>query len=280
MNRQEEKLAMRTRRRLIDQAIAYSTANRWEDAVDVNQKLLQFGEDADTLNRLGKAYMELGRYMEAHEAYQRALTLSPSNTIARRYVARLDQLLGANVLEEPERTVQSEPLDMRLFITETGKACITTLVELDDHLIVARLSAGDRLELEQRESLVAVKTISGELVGNLEPRLSQRLRELLEAGNRYIGAVVQLDGTVIKVLIRETYQHISMHGKLSFPGKLGGDLASFRPYVRDLGRYDYDIEEDMEDHDDDDDIEEGFGNEEEVGLEEVETDIDDDVDEE
>ena len=57
--------------------------NRWEEAIETNLQLMNLGEDADTLNRLGKAYFELGRLAEARESYQNALRINPANTIAR-----------------------------------------------------------------------------------------------------------------------------------------------------------------------------------------------------
>ena len=71
------------------------------------------------------------------------------------------------------------------------------------------------------------------------------------------------------IVIRETVQHPSLRKKISFPGKLSGDMGSFRPYVRDYTlRYDFesddeDIDEDTDEDDDEDDIDE-------VSLDDVE----------
>ena len=81
MTKQDEKL--RLRRRLQDQAVDQAAKNRWEEAVDTNLQLISLGEDADTLNRLGKAYFELGKLTDARESYQHALRLNSNNAIAR-----------------------------------------------------------------------------------------------------------------------------------------------------------------------------------------------------
>ena len=85
LTKQDEKL--RLRRRLQDQAVDFAAKNRWEEAVETNLHLNNLGEDADTYNRLGKGYFELGKLSEAREAYQSALRINPANSIARKNVA-------------------------------------------------------------------------------------------------------------------------------------------------------------------------------------------------
>src|SRR4029079_7985585 len=92
LTKQDEKL--RLRRRLQDQAVDQAAKNRWEDAVETNLQLLNLGEDADTRNRLGKAYFELGKLTDARESYQQALRLNSNNAIARKNVERLEDLLS------------------------------------------------------------------------------------------------------------------------------------------------------------------------------------------
>src|SRR5205823_12838039 len=71
------------RKHWVDQAIGLAMQNKWDDAVRVNQSILElFPNDVDSYNRLGRAQTELGRYREAREAYQRALHLDSTNSIA------------------------------------------------------------------------------------------------------------------------------------------------------------------------------------------------------
>src|SRR5579859_726062 len=83
----------RLRRHLVEQAIALAMQNRWADAAKVNQSILDaYPDDTDALNRLGRAYTELGRYREARESYQKTVQRDPSNNIARKNLARLASL--------------------------------------------------------------------------------------------------------------------------------------------------------------------------------------------
>jgi tetratricopeptide (TPR) repeat protein len=263
LTRQDDKT--RLRNRLIEQAISEAANNQWDTAAELNQKALELGEDPETYNRLGKAFNESNRYREAIEAYQNTIRIAPSNVIARRNIAKLEPLIHADA----KSSIRSRELvDLRLFISETGKTGITALTNTDA-TVGARLSSGERVELRQEGRLLNVYTSDGVLIGRVEPKLAQRITELMAGGNKYAAAVAHADGGQIRVVIRETVQHPSLRKKISFPGKLSGDMGSFRPYVRDYTlRYDFesddeDIDEDTDEDDDEDDIDE-------VSLDDVE----------
>jgi hypothetical protein len=103
-------------------------------------------------------------------------------------------------------------------------------------------------------------------------------------GSKYAAAIANLDGHQIKVLIREIFQAPDQRHIVSFPGKLGGDIAHFRTYIRDLPtRYEIDGDEILEDEElgdedlsvevEDDFFRGGTGEEEEVRLDELESDL-------
>ncbi len=72
----------RIKRQKSDAAIRMAAAGRWEEAVQVNKDLLTiFPDDSETLNRLGKAFLELKRFEEAKEAYEKAVKNDPGNII-------------------------------------------------------------------------------------------------------------------------------------------------------------------------------------------------------
>ncbi len=279
MSKQDEK--QRLRRRLQEHAIELAATNRWQEAVEINRQILALGEDPDTYNRMGKALLELGRYNEAHDAYQQTLRLNPTNSIARKNVARLETLLTRGVEQVlPIRTARQQ-VDLRLFITETGRTALTTLIDVPRTPAVDALVTGEKVEFRVEGRNVVVVDIDGNVIGRLEPKLGQRLAELINGGNRYVAAVAQYDSRHVRVLIRETYQDPSQRGRISFPGKLGEGAT--RGYVSNL-RYEYDTDELLEEDDsveDEIEVEEeyiGGEEEEELGLDEIEQDIGDDDD--
>lgn len=276
MAKQDEK--QRIRRRLQERAVEAAAINRWDEAAEINRQILLLGEDVDTFNRLGKALMELGQYTESHDAYQQAMRLIPTNSIARKNVARLEALLarghGSGVANRKPR----QQVDLRMFITETGRTAITTLIDVPRSSAVEALVTGEKMEFRVEGRMVYVVDADGTVIGRLEPKLGQRLAELINGGNRYLAAIAQSDPRTVRLLIRETYQDPSQRNRISFPGKLGEGAA----YVSSLRYEEY---EDVLDDDDgiDDDIgdAEDFGGgdeEEELGLEEIEQDMGDDDD--
>ncbi|MGE5597002.1 MAG: tetratricopeptide repeat protein [Hyphomicrobiales bacterium] len=217
----EERL--RLRKQMTDQAVKLAVSSRWEEAVSVNREFLRvFGEEAEALNRLGKALSEVGQVSEARKAYGRAIELDPSNTIARR---NLDRLASMN--DSVPAGMAPSQLDTRLFVEETGKATVATLQAVDETQ-AALLDAGDVVELELQGNAVNVKTKGGAYIGMVEPRIGLRLNKMMTAGNQYTAAMVTTVGN-LRVMIRETYQHPSQIGRVSFPQARATD---FRAYTR------------------------------------------------
>ncbi len=274
MTKQDEKL--RLRRRLQDQAIELAAKSRWEEAVETNLQIINLGEDADSFNRLGKAYFEVGRLGEARDAYGRALRLNANNLIARKNVERLDDLL-VRVRETASPVKTSRQLvDLRLFITETGKTALTALVGIPRTPIVDVIVTGEKVDLRLDGRNVLVIDADGNQIGRLEPKLAQRLSQLMGGGNRYTAAVAQTNSHQLRLLIREVYQDPSQRGRVSFPGKLG-EGAMRGGYIT-SNRYDEYGEDMMEDEeviDEREEVEEEAfgGDEEELGLDDIEQDI-------
>ncbi|WP_322510612.1 tetratricopeptide repeat protein [Chloroflexus sp.] len=269
---------MRIRRRLQEKAIELAALNRWQEAADLNQQLLRVSEDAETYNRLGKALFELGKYAESHRAYQNALRLNASNPIARKNVARLEALLARGITEAPVTRSTRQQVDMRMFITETGRTALTSLVDVQRGPAVDALITGEKVELRVEGKMVYVVDLDGNLIGRIEPKLSHRLVELINGGNRYLAAVVQSDSRNVRILIREIYQDPSQRGRVSFPGKLGEGATVLSSLRFDEYEDVLDEEELVEEteHLDEDFI--GSDEDEEIGLDEIDQDIADEDD--
>ncbi|HEX8599299.1 MAG TPA: tetratricopeptide repeat protein [Chloroflexia bacterium] len=287
MTNQSEDIA-RLRRVLPEQAISLAMQNRWPEAADVNRKIIElYPNDADAYNRLGKALMEMGRYRDALTTYQRAIELDPNNIIAKKNVERLVHLADKAPDPRPERArpqgaasmQPAERINPNIFIEETGKTGLTTLINLGKPEVLLKLTAGDRVDLRVNGNTIEVFDESGQFVGAVEAKLSKRLSGLMEGGNRYTAAVTTVSSKSITIIIRETYQHPSQRGKLSFPPK-ALPAGAYRPYMREgalkygmdedeEGSFDYDADDTDSDADDsEDDLE--YADEEESDEEEEE----------
>lgn len=205
---------VRLRRANAKQAIALAMEGRWREAVEANKEIIEsMAGDVDAYNRLGRAYMELGSFAQAREAYQQALALDPYNTIAEKNLRRLSHL-GEGVVTVSANFGRFEPKN---FIEETGKAGIVVLQNLAPPEVLARVIAGDRVNLRSDSANLTIESVHGEYIGQVEPRHRLRLVKLMESGNRYTANIISSSDRSVTVIIREVFQHPSRSGQLSFP---------------------------------------------------------------
>jgi tetratricopeptide (TPR) repeat protein len=231
----------RLKKQWTDLAIQQALTSQWEEAVLTNKNILNlFPHEPDAYNRLGKAFSELGQYSEARQAYSQTLKYSPNNTIAKKNLDRLSLLQ-----EEPVQIhTGSERIDPRLFIEETGKTGTTELINIAPTSVLAKVGVGDKVQLHVSGHTLLVRNAAGEDIGQIEPRLANRLVNFMEGGNRYAAAILAIENGQVRLIIREEYQHPGMFGKVSFPSQGGGD--TIRAYIKDsMLRYDRDEEEDL-----------------------------------
>ena len=235
----EEKALLK--KQWMDLAIQQALASQWEEAVITNKGILNiYPNDAEAYNRLGKAYSELGQYAEARRAYSQTLKYSPNNTIAKKNLERL------SLLQEEPAQVHSglERIDPRLFIEETGKTALTEMINLAPASVLAKVAVGDKVQLHVTGHTILVRNSQGEDIGQIEPRLANRLINFMEGGNRYAAAILTMEQGQVRLIIREEYQHPSMFGKVSFPSQGGGD--TIRAYIKDsMLRYEREDEDEL-----------------------------------
>ena len=204
----------------------------------------RFGPDEDTLNRLGKAYNELGQLNDATEAYKSTLKMNPVNPIAVKNLSKLQAMRGG----QPVPTSKAK-VDVDAFIEETGKTSLTALHVHAEGDPCTKVAGGDPVKLIVAGDTMNVETARGIALGHLDHALGRRLIKFLEGGNKYSGAVATCEGGAVKIIVRETYQDPKFFGRPSFPIKSKRD--EFRPYAKEslLTTRNADAEETEEDGD-------------------------------
>lgn len=233
----------RLKKQWTELAIKQAQEGLWDEAVTTNRNVLNiFPQEPDAYNRLGKAYSELGQYSEARQAYSQTLKYSPNNTIAKK---NLERLASLQEVAAPVVPTGFDRIDPRAFIEETGKTGVTELINLASPAVLARVSHGDRVNLQVNRHRVLVQNAAGEDIGQVEPRMANRLISFIEGGNRYGAAILDIEpGRLVRVIIREEYQHPSMFGKVSFPSQGSGE--TMRAYTKDsMLRYDREDDDDL-----------------------------------
>jgi len=244
---------IRQRRQLADIAIGQATRGEWQAAVETNQQIIELGGDVDAHNRLGKALSELDRHAEALEAYQAALEREKTNRIAERNIERLEALLTAADAARGDKHSAQAPA--ALFIEEMGKTGSARLINLAPAKQLAPLSPGDAIELRAADEELEAR-VRGLKVGQVEPRVANRLLKLMAKGNRYEAALTTIRDDDLRLIIREVFADPANFGTVSFPGAAAGRTGDVRPYMKGTAlRYD-DEEESEESEEEPEEVEE------------------------
>jgi hypothetical protein len=218
---------LKPRSQYAEDAVQLAIAGNWDEAVKLNKFIIDnLGPDEESQNRLGKALSELGKLKEAKAAYEVALKLNPLNSIAKRNAARINALLH----QKEGLKVGGTRVDLNLFVEEMGKTIITTLDPASND-ICSKSAAGDVAELKIEDDGIVAETSRGVRLGTLEPKLARRLTKFMRGGNRYQAGVTSCEGSIVKLIVRETYQDPHFAGKPSFPMRRKREVE-FRPYTK------------------------------------------------
>ena len=216
--------ADRRKTNLGKEAVKAALKGEWERAAELNRAVLELNpNDCEASNRLAKALMELGDYTEARQILETLRVRAPGNNIARKNLARLEQLqTGGGDPPVAGRSAAGDDGLPGMFIAESGKSCTTILEKPAVASAMATVSAGDVVALNLRGEGVAVTARDGGYLGTIERRLGRRLHRLMVAGNQYAAAVVGTDAEGISVILRETRQHPTLRHVVSFPSAPDG----------------------------------------------------------
>ena len=84
---------------------------------------------------------------------------------------------------------------------------------------IARIAPSDSANLVADNNTINVYTRDGEYLGQVEPKLGQRLARLMCGGNKYEAAIIGVKDHGISIIIRETFRHRSLQDVCSFPSR-------------------------------------------------------------
>jgi tetratricopeptide (TPR) repeat protein len=208
-----------TKRQLVADALAAALEGRWEDAIELNDKIIErFPRDADARNRKGRALIELRQLNAARDAYSESLKADPANMIARRNLQRLEMLYTRSEgLPEGETTAKSSLPRSNVFIEEIGKTWVDELANPAELGQLAEVSPGEQLNLQVVDSRVTVVSDDEVVLGEVDSRIGQRIAELIKSGNRYEVYALGVSSQSLRVIIREVYKDPSVGTRISFP---------------------------------------------------------------
>ena len=220
--------SLKLKRDLSQEAVNLAVKGEWERATEVNIAILElFPTDVEAMNRLVKALIETGSYVDAQAALNQVCEIAPYNNIAKKNRARLDQLTANPDLPKSETSKQARKAAgaSQTFIEESGKSATTvlrnsnSLRNANGRETTIHLAPSDPVVLSREKNTVMVKTLDGQLLGQLEPKMGNRLARLMDGGNKYSAVVVSVNDDGVSIMVRETFKHPSLQNMCSFPSQ-------------------------------------------------------------
>lgn len=208
---------------LAQKAVSAAICGKWEEALEFNRQILKLDKfDCDALNRLARAYAELGNIPQAKNIAQKVLRVDPHNKIAKKCFEKWKDLKKLD-----SRSTGVTPGDS--FIEEPGKTKLVPLLNTGAHATLAKLDAGDEVEINPHGHRIAISTKDGRYIGRLPDDISSKIKNLLKMGKKYQILIKSVEEKNVKVFIRETSSAKKAADIPSFSSERIGHLASTHP---------------------------------------------------
>ncbi len=185
---------------LAREAINAAIDCEWENAVKINEEILKSNpRDIDALNRLSRAYFEIGNIEKTISYVKKALDIDPINSIAIKTMKKCD---GASMGNTTHRmTSNTHP---SVFLEEPGKTKYVNLVNVAKAELVSLLTPGIELNVNFHDHSASLTLQDGKYVGKLPDNIAMRLIKLSKDGYLYRVFIKRIEDQQINVFIRET----------------------------------------------------------------------------
>ena len=181
---------------LAQRAISDALKGAWNEAITTNIKILKsYPNDTDALNRLARAYQEVGLIPKAKASAQKVLKISPTNHIAQKTLAKLKTMKKGDNSFHTSITPES-------FLEIPGKTKLVELIHPGDFRVIATLNAGDEVAFFTHPHRVSVVTHDEKYMGRLPDDLAAKIRRLINTGNKFQVLVKSIDAKNVKVFIK------------------------------------------------------------------------------
>lgn len=212
----------------------------WADAIRLNLEIEKIDStNISALLRLGFAYLHINKPKDAKKYYRKALKIQPHNTVA------LENLEKLKIIETKgfKKTSHNKKLfNPTLFIELPGKTRTITLVNHGQKNSLARITAGQEVELKIKKRRVEIRTLENDYIGSLPDDISKRLAFLIRAKCLYSAHIKEAGLNHITVFIKEEKKGKQAMSLVSFPTNIHKPMVLSN--IEDNEDRDEDIEDD------------------------------------
>lgn len=209
-------------------AITAALANNWGEALSLNQQIIDTDpKNVDALNRLARAYFELGNLNDSRKYYELSLENDPYNQIAFKFLKKIDTFNKKSTFPPSHKTLDAIPPELitDLFIEEPGKTRLVNLLKVAEPQKLSVLSSGEMVNLVKKNRIIVATDQNGEYLGVIPDDLSMRLIKLMQGGNKYRALIKSTKTNGLTILIREVHRSSRFRNQPSFLDNLGGTMA-------------------------------------------------------
>jgi tetratricopeptide (TPR) repeat protein len=199
-------------------AIDAALKSEWNKALEINQQIQSLEpQNTECLNRLAKAYFELGDLVKSKRLYQDVLELDPYNSIAAKNIKKISSCKD----NHNQKTLNgiSPILSPAFFVSEPGITKSVSLIKVAEPQRLLSLSAGMMVNLVVKARGISVADINKNYLGVLPDDISFHLMRLINGGNKYQAFIQSVKPNALVILIREIYRSKKFKNQASFLGE-------------------------------------------------------------
>ncbi len=183
---------------LTQEAIQEAVNGNWERAKKINENILKKSpNDINTLNRLARAFAELGEIEKAQKYSQKVLKIDPKNSIAINCIKKWKSF-KKGVINTKKKVTNG-----RIFLEIPGKTKIIKLVNLGDIKTLAKLDCGDEVVMVFHPHSVSVTTPDSKYIGRLPDDLAIKFIKQAKDGFSYEAFLKSAQIDSITIFVKE-----------------------------------------------------------------------------
>lgn len=197
------------------QAIQAALNCDWAQALEINQELIKLEPtNIECMNRMAKAYFELGKYSDAKNIYEEVLKIDPYNPIAQKNLKKVTSFKkdGNGHLNNNHPNT----LSASFFLQEPGITKSVTLIKVAEPQKLLTLSAGQMVNLVTKNRGISVTDYNNNYLGVLPDDTAHHLLKLIKGGNRYQAFIKSIRPNSLVVIVREVFRSKKFKNQASF----------------------------------------------------------------